>query len=261
MDEKNRALLVIAVAITVFTAVFVSFGLPAFTSGIPEVTLPDVSQEGTVETGNGPLAVDVTPGTVQSIIATLVRPGSYYRELTVTLSWSQGTQSDTDTVQIWADGDYMKTAVNGGGAVQHRLIGDGTLYLWYAGDRSWREVPAQVISADLAQRIPTYEDVLALSPDRITATGYERKNGRDCIYVEVPNETLGSLDRYWIETATGLLAAAETWEEDRLVYEMTETTFRSPLEAGVTFALPDGTVLHETSALPVQEEDSGQGQQ
>ena len=179
MQEKDRTLLVVAVAVTVLMAVFVSFGLPVVTGSIPEVTLPDVEQESAGDGGAGQLMVEVTPETVQSVIATLNRPESYYRELTVRLFWGGGTASDADQVQIWSDGGYLKTAVASGGTVQHRLVGDGRLCLWYAGDRTWKEVPAQQASGDLAQRIPTYEDVLALSPADITATGYEKKNGKD----------------------------------------------------------------------------------
>ncbi len=255
MDQKNRTILVIAIAVTVLAAVFVSFGLPSL-MGVPEVTLPDLSQEGTEEDRDF-LPVEVTTDTVQRVIATLHRPDSYYRELTVTLSWSGGSASER--VQIWADGGYVKTAVSAGGTTQHRLVGDGTLYLWYAGDRTWRETALGDGAADLAQRIPTYEDVLALDPDQIIAAGYESRDGKDCIYVEVRDEALGSQDRYWIETATGLLCAAETQENGRTVYEMTATALRTPLEDGVSFALPNGTVLHDSSAVAVQKEDGGQG--
>ncbi|MDO4515838.1 MAG: hypothetical protein Q4C76_01700 [Bacillota bacterium] len=252
MDQKNRTILVIAIAITVLAAVFVSFGLPSL-MGVPEVTLPDLSQEGAGETG-GVLPVEVTTDTVQTVIATLDRPDSYYRELTVTLFWNGGSSSNQ--VQIWADGGYVKTAVTTAGTTQHRLVGDGTLYLWYAGDRTWKETKLGDSAADLAQRIPTYEDVLELDPEQINAAGYERKNDRDCIYVEVRDDELNSLDRYWIETATGLLCGAETQENGRTVYEMTAAALRTPLEDGVSFALPDGTVLHESVA--VQKEDGGQ---
>lgn len=254
MDQKNRTILVIAIAITVLAAVFVSFGLPSL-MGVPEVTLPDLSQEGTGENREF-LPVEVTTDTVQSVIATLNRPDSYYRELTVTLSWNGGSASDQ--IRIWADGGYVKTAVTTGGTTQYRLVGDGTLYLWYAGDRTWKETRLGDSAADLAQRIPTYEDVLKLDPARINAAGYETRNGKDCIYVEVRDEDLNSLDRYWIETATGLLCGAETQENGRTVYEMTATALRAPLEDGVSFALPDGTVLHESSAVAVQQEDGGQ---
>ena len=206
VEQKNRTVLVIAIAITVIVAVFVSFGLPALTGQVPEVSLPDISQEG--QGGGDLLPVEVTPDTVQNVIATLSRPESCYRELTVTLYWSGGSSSSK--VQIWADGDYVKTVVGVGGVTQHRLVGDGKLCLWYGGDKAWKEVPADEDSFDLAQRIPTYEDVLALDRTAITDAGYQVKNGKDCVFVEVRDADLGYLDRYWVETATGLLCAAET---------------------------------------------------
>ena len=44
MEQKNRTILVIAIAITVFAAVFVSFGLPSLTGRVPQVVLPDVRE-------------------------------------------------------------------------------------------------------------------------------------------------------------------------------------------------------------------------
>ncbi len=256
MEQKNRTLLVIAIAITVFAAVFVSFGLPALTGQVPEVSLPDISQEAGGEMGGGLLPVEVTPDTVQSVIATLSRPESCYRELDVTLYWAGG--NSTSKVQIWADGDYVKTVMGIGGETQHRLVGDGKLYFWYGGDRTWKEKAAREGSFDLAQRIPTYEDVLALDRTAITDAGYEQKNGKDCIFVEVRDADLGYQDRYWVETATGLLCAAETLSDGVTVYSMAETALRTPLEEGVAFELPDGTALHTSSGSAIQEEDGGQ---
>ena len=257
MEEKNRTILVIAIAITVFAAVFVSFGLPSLTGGTPKVTLPDISEGNVGTPGEGYLPVEVTPETVQGVIATLARPESYYREATVTLSWSGGSSSDQ--VQIWADGGYVKTVIASAGTTQHRLVGKGKLYLWYAGDRTWKETTAQADSADLAQRIPTYEDVLALEVSDITASRYQRLDDKDCIYVEVSNGAINGTDRYWIETATGLLYMAETLEGDRAVYHMKETALETPVPGGTAFSLPDGTVLHEGSTVAVQEENGGQG--
>ena len=53
---------------------------------------------------------------------------------------------------------------------------------------------------------------------------------------------------------TPLICAAETYEEDTKVYEMTETQLRAPLEDGIVFSLPDGTILHESSSVTVPEE-------
>jgi hypothetical protein len=115
VEQKNRAVLVIAIAITVIVAVLLSFGVPALTGQVPEVSLPDISQE--AAGGGNILPVEVTPDTVQNVIATLSRPESCYRELTVTLYWSGGSSSSK--VQIWADGDYVKTVVGVGGVTQH----------------------------------------------------------------------------------------------------------------------------------------------
>ena len=137
--------------------------------------------------------------------------------------------------------------------MQYRLVGEGNLRLWYAGDQTWQETEAGDGTADLAQRIPTYEDVLDLDTQQITAANYEEKNGKDCIFIEVEG-VQGVVDRYWIATDTGLLCAAETYEGDQKVYEMTENQFQAPLEAGTVFSLPDGTVLHESSGVTVPEE-------
>lgn len=250
MEQKNRTILVIAIAITVLAAVFVSFGLPFF-SDVPEVKLPDVSQKGAGELGGKYLPVEITPETVQNVIETLSRTESYSRELTVTLFWGE-SGSSSDKVQIWADSGYVNTTVNTGGVVHHLLVGDDRYCLWYGGDKTWKELPARDGAGDLAQRIPTYETVLELDASRITAAGYEQKNGKDCIYVQCVVPELESRDNYWIETGTGLLCAAETWENGKKVYEMAETSLQSPLEEGYEFALPDGTVLHTVSAAVQQ---------
>ena len=228
MDQKNRTILVIAIAVTVVAAVFVSIVLPAITGRAPQVTLPNVNQE-TEGESQAFLPVEVTPETVQTVISSLSRPDSYYRELTVTLFWEGGESAEQ--VEIWADGGYVRTTIATGGTVQYRLVGEGKLRLWYAGDQTWQETEAGDGTADLAQRIPTYEDVLDLDTQQITAANYEEKNGKDCIFIEVEG-VQGVVDRYWIATDTGLLCAAETYEGDQKVYEMTENQFQAPPGGG-----------------------------
>lgn len=247
MEQKNRTFLVVAIAVTILAAVFVSIVLPAVTGRAPKVLLPDVNQQ-TGQAGENYLSVEVTPATVQEVIASLSRPESYRRTLTVSLYWEGGESADK--VEIWADGDYIRTAVTTGESTQYRLVGDGKLRLWYAGDQTWQETDAQAGTADLAQRIPTYEDVLDLPTEQIIAAGYEEKNGAYCIFVEVDTDK-NIRDRYWIDTASGLLCGAETYEGNRKVYEMAQTKFTAPLEAGTVFSLPDGTVLHESSIVAV----------
>ena len=229
VEQKNRTILVVAIAVTVLVAVFVSLILPTLTNRPPEVVLPSVEQDIPGAEGKAFLPVEVTPDTVQKVIASLSRPESYYRQLTVGLYWNGG--SGGSQIEI---------------ITQYRLVGDGKLRLWYAGDKTWKETSTQAETADLAQRIPTYEDVLALDPEKITSAAYEQKNDKSCIFVEIDNGQDG-VDRYWIDTESGLLCAAESSSEDRITYEMTEIQLTTPLAAGVTFTLPNGMVLHETS--------------
>ena len=252
MGEKNRRVLVIAIAVTVLAAVFVSFGLPAITGRIPQVTLADLDQPDPQESNQQLLPVEVTPDTVQSVVATLSRPESYSRTMTVSLYWGESGQADQQ-VQMWAGDGYVKTTVSSVSGVQHRLVGDGKLRLWYEGDTSWKEMDADSRSADLAQHIPTYEDVLSVDIDRLTKASYVSKGGKDCIYVEVAQDRPDTVDCYWIETATGLLAFCETMEGEKLVYSMAETDFTSPLESPDEFTiLPDGS-----TPSAVQQEDEG----
>ena len=244
VEQKNRTILVVAIAVTVLVAVFVSLILPTLTNRPPEVVLPSVEQDIPGAEGKAFLPVEVTPDTVQKVIASLSRPESYYRQLTVGLYWNGG--SGGSQIEIWADGGYVRTAISAGDITQYRLVGDGKLRLWYAGDKTWKETSTQPETADLAQRIPTYEDVLALDPEKITSAAYEQKNDKSCIFVEIDNGQDG-VDRYWIDTESGLLCAAESSSEDRITYEMTEIQLTTPLAAGVTFTLPNGMVLHETS--------------
>ena len=243
MDQKNRTILVIAIAVTVVAAVFVSIVLPAITGRAPQVTLPNVNQE-TEGESQAFLPVEVTPETVQTVIASLSRPDSYYRELTVTLFWEGGESAEQ--VEIWADGGYVRTTIATGGTVQYRLVGEGKLRLWYAGDQTWQETEAGDGTADLAQRIPTYEDVLELEQDAIAAAGYEEKGGLACIYVETGEDALGYVEKYWVSVDSGLLVCAEQWKGEELTYRMTSYAVSTDRTLfGLTeFALPDGTVLH-----------------
>ena len=239
MRDQNRRVLVVVIAVTVLAAVFLSFGLPALSVRTPKVTLAAPDQPIASETGDQLLPVEVTPDTVQSVISTLSRPESYSRSMTVTLYWGEKGQGD-QKVQMWADDGYVKTTVTSGSGIQHRLVGDGKLRLWYDGDTTWKEIPAGSHSADLAQHIPTYEDVLSADKSEITEASYVHKGDKDCIYVEVIQN--GVTDRYWIETATGLLAFCETLEGEKVVYSMEETDYTSPLEDTTVFLLPDGSM-------------------
>lgn len=253
MKANDKTILALLITIVILLAVFASFGLTLFFRDTPEVTLPTAAVETDDPTGEdtpgltGGLLVEVSPQTVQHIIeATLTRPESYYREITLETFWGE-EQSASALARTWVDGGYTRIDTTlSDGTVEHTIVGGGRRYRWYNGDWTWFEANAEDSDADLMQHIPTYEDVLALDTDLITDTGYEEKEGLGCIYVEVAQNELGYRERYWVSVERGLLVAAETWKEDRLVLRAEAYSVEIPVRSGAVFTLPDGTVLHES---------------
>ena len=258
MEQKNRLAMVIAITVVIVIAMFTSFGRSLFTTNIPQVVLPSPnSSQGSGSgdssgdvTTNPQQRVEVTPKTVQNVIASLSRNTSYYRECTIESFWGENASTLT-TVQTWVDGEWSHVRhTMPSGLIRHDLVGNGTIHYWYEGESSWLTAPADDTSADLAQHIPTYETVLDLPMDSILSAGYELKGDLPCIYVDVSSAVAGYQERYWVSVDSGLLVAAETMQEDTLVYRMSAL---NPIQSLVTteedtFALPDGTILHRISA-------------
>ena len=254
MDSKNRLAIAIAITCLIVVAIFASFGRSLFFVHIPSITLSDASSEEPPASGSsGPEAadqywqVDVTPETVQSIVATLIRPDSYYRELTVETLWSGGSFSSS--VQYWQDRAWSHTRQDlASGAVRHDLAGPEKAYYWYEGSSAWNALPADERSHDLAQHIPTYETVLQLRQSAIVTADYRQLEGLSCIYVEVRLDDPQRTERYWIGLDSGLLVQAETEEEGTLTYRLSALSpITTAYDAADAFSLPDGTSLHNVT--------------
>ena len=161
MDSKKRLAIALAITCLIVVAIFASFGRSLFFVQIPSITLADVDGAGSSSSGSSGgqerdqyWQVAVTPETVQSVVATLSRPDSYYRELTVETLWSGGSYSST--VQYWEDSGWSHIRQTlASGAVRHDLVGAETAYYWYEGSSTWNSFPADERSADLSQHIPT----------------------------------------------------------------------------------------------------------
>ena len=249
MEQKNRLFIVIAIVALIAGAMLTSFGRGLFALRTPKVVLPS-SSEGPddISSSNAPghnyQRVEVNTRTVTGVVATLARPASYYRELTVETLWPGG--SATAQVQVWADGGWSHVRQTlPSGVVRHDLTGEDTLYYWYDGSKTYAQTPADEKSSDLAQHIPTYETVLDLEPNEISAAGYEIRGDLPCILVEVPSGSQG-MRRFWVSVDSGLLVSAEVEEEGQLVYRMTAySPVQSPCPSDSSFVLPDGEVLHD----------------
>lgn len=249
MEEKKRTILAIAISCIILLAVLYSFGLNIFRS-TPEIVLADPSasssqpSDPTLSEGLDGISVEVTPRTVQSIIADMSRYKSYERTIEIKYFWGDG-QSSAVTAQVLEDGGWVRCDTQlSGGMVEHSIVGDGTLWYWYDDGPDYLQVPVAGDAVDLIQHIPTYEDVLQAETEQITQTAYEEKNGVLCIFVAVEREEVGYLEKYWVSTASGLLIAAETEKEGTVVYTMTSGDVVSPVtRSDSDFTLPDGTKL------------------
>jgi len=250
MEQKNRLRIALAIILLITLAMFTSFGRVLFTRDVPRVSLAlgesSASSGGDSSAGNGALLrVEVTPQTVQEVVRTLSRANSYYREITVETLWSGGSSSTQ--VLVWADQGWTHSQQTlPSGAVRHDLEGEGARYAWYDGDDTCLSAPVQDFDPDLSQRIPTYETVLSLETDQITAAGYEARGDIPCIYVEYQSQALpGYCQRYWVSVDSGLLAAAEILSGEDVVYRMSAQSAQTPCPSGVSFALPSGETLHQ----------------
>lgn len=245
MERRNQNILIGLIAIVIVIAVFSSFGLSLFTSPTATITLPtptpivtdnvgDISQEEGVR-------VEIAPATVQSTISALSRIESYYRTVTTTLAGNE------TFVQIWVDRGWSRSELTlSSGVTVHTIVGDGQVWRWYGNDDRVASWKADNASMDVeSQRIPTYEDVLALDPGLIAAASYEEHNGYLCVFVEVDVPELDQRERYWVSADSGLLAAAETEQGGEVVWSMTTTIPEIPVPTTAAFVLPDGTVLHQ----------------
>ena len=248
MSQKKRFLFAIIIAAVIVAAVFSSFALSFLFRSSHTITLPDISSTASpAPTQSRPgeedgfLPVSVTPDTVQSVIRTLSRPESYQRSFTVSLFWSDGESAET-SVQVWQENGLTRVELTPPtGLVQYNLLDAEHLYRWYSGSSSYAVLPC-MSDSDLAQRIPTYEDVLALPTRSIQDAGYITKEGVPCIYVAVADG--GQTADYWISISSGLLAGAEIRTDGALTYSLSAYgQVTTPCPSGVSFALPDGTAL------------------
>ena len=232
--------------VVVFMVLAVGLMLSRTLRRTSHITLPESgpSSEQTAGAQDGEedalTVVEVTPETVQAAIATLARPESYRRTVTVEQFWSGGS------------GSYeVKTAVSGpwtridrtmpDGRVRHTATGPETVYVWYNNEKNVYSGPVGGISADAEQSIPTYEDILDLPVEQIVAADYRMISDVCCIYLETAEDPSGYVLRYWVSVDTGLLAAAEKLQEGSTVYRMAALTADQSELPQDTFLLPDGT--------------------
>ena len=135
---------------------------------------------------------------------------------------------------------------------RHVITGDDAVYIWYGSSRKVYS-GASALTQDAEQGILTYEDILALPPERIAAADYRALEGVNCIYVETEPDEAGYVERYWVSVSSGLLAAAERECDGAVVYRMAALTVSYDGVDAEDFTLPNGTVLYEPAVAAAKE--------
>ena len=243
MRKKNMPAFVSVTVLTLLIVILLGANSIRRTAHIhlPDENAMQESENGETD-GSAINQLSVTPDTVQQVIATLERPESYARTVTVEQSWLGGSGTFTSSVfslRGWTRTDTQMTD----GSVRHSLTDGKISYIWYGSEKTFYAGSAGEFSADVEQAIPTYEDVLALPPEQILKAGYRSYADTECIYVET--QLPGGVTLcHWVDVQSGLLTAAEKYESEKLVYRMTATAGSDTL-LEKQFVLPDGTnVLH-----------------
>ena len=210
------------------------------------VVLPDTSttaEDSELPPEGGELTVvEVTPETVQAAIETLHRPEAYSRTVTVEYLWTGGSSTIELSTAVSAPWTRVDRTLPDG-QVRHSITDGETTFIWYNGESEVYTGPAGAISADAEETIPTYEDVLALSPERIVQADYRVVSDVRCIYAETAEDAWGYAQRYWVSVETGLLVVAERLQKGETVYRMAALEADQTAPPAETFTLPDGTDL------------------
>lgn len=244
---------VFCIMIVAAIAAVVSF-VQSLHEPLAQIHLPDLTQgaeneqpeDSPILSNQERIPVSLTLDTVQAVIETLQRPQSYERQITVRYYWDGGEGEQSS--EVWVDSGFTKTQTTlSTGRLINSITDEQTLYQWYQGSHSYLSSPADDKSADLAQHIASYEDILSADPQQITEADYVLWEGISCIYAQVYYAALDYQERYWVSVQTGLLVHAQTLKAGEVVYEMSSYTVNQPVSSGVSFALPDGTVMHEIS--------------
>lgn len=256
MERKNKLVLTLLIVLVMIVAMFSSFGLNFFPGDRHEIMLPSSSASAQPGVESDPAAVGnytpvvVTTENIKNVVSTLGRPENYYRTITLEVSTGENGMGNA-YAQVWVVGDWTRVEVSKAFqpmGTQYTIVhfgedaDEGTLYRWYGDSSSYKSWPVQENAPDLAQHLPTYEDVLALDQERIVDAGFVEWNSIPTVYVETSVDELGYLERYWISVDNGLLVGAETLKGEQTVFRMraTDTTL---FQQEVDLSLPDGTVL------------------
>ena len=170
-------------------ALFPDSGPVVITPASPRPTISALPQSGSPIYNEA----DVTPSSVQAVIASLDRPDNYSRSYQISLYW------------------------NGGSSLTQVNVSVGDNYIVINGD-TYAKTGTTLSEQDALARIPTYEEALLVdSADIYEAEYIERNNS---LYIRVRFRGLLYIHEYYISISSGLLDYAMKYDGEALVYSM-----------------------------------------
>ena len=251
MDRGKMGTVTVVITAVILLTVFAFIAYAALRQNQAQIVLPEenlpsdvLAQEG--ENGNERIVtkVEITPETVQNVIATLERPGAYSRTVTITTFWSGG--SGAVTAETYVSGSFARMdAALPDGQIRHVVRTDAQTYIWYNSETDVYTAETGAFSEDDELWIPTYEDLLAVETADIVEADYESYQDVDCIYAATAEDADGYSTRYWIAVDNGLLVAAQRMQNGETVYRMEGLSVNLGEFGRPLFVLPDGTDLYQ----------------
>lgn len=249
--DKNLTRRVAAVAGVLTLGLLVSFYWPASSSSAPEIVLP--------QTGSADIEVDmgheqynrrvadevvVDKHSVQRVVASLQRPEEYTYTSQTTLYY--GGQSSAISVRGAVRGGLIKAVQSvSGNLYKHTILTPTDAYIWSSDTLSYYSGSRGEFTADELALMPTYEDLLAVPEEEISAGGFETVGETSCIFAERRRPDDVTVDRYYISVESGLLILYQTYENDELVCEVLATPVIEAVDDS-WFMLPSGSVVTES---------------
>ena len=253
VDRGKMGTVTIVVTVMILLTVFILIAYASLRQNQTQIVLPgesDASDVLTPEEENENESViskvEVTPATVQNVIATLTRPDAYTRTVTITTFWSGGDGSTVIDTYVSGTCARMDAALPGG-QVRHIIRTEEKTYIWYNNESDVYTAATGAFSEDDELWIPTYEDLLAVDPAEIIAADYETYQEVDCIYAATAEDADGYSERYWVAVDNGLLVAAQRLQNGETIYRMEGLSVNVGEFGKDIFTLPDGTNVYAES--------------
>ena len=188
-------------------------------------------------------AVTVSADNIQDIIRAMQRPEKYRLSVNTTLYYDGGQSTFGAEGHVWGERKKIVVYNSDGLPVSHCLIAGEDIYMWSGASRSYYSGKLGNFTADDYMYIPTYEDIIYLDRQDILSADFSLYNDMYCICIEAKDELSGYRSLYYISVENGLLAGAQSFDGEELVYSLTADILDFERTEEDIFTLPDGTFV------------------